>query len=73
MPPNEVPMTGTGQVERIQNFVIDQNEVPQALHRVDRLANGFAGAGMMWSINSVALTEPLDEGVPEWSAGRVQI
>ena len=74
MPPNEVPMTGTDrQIERIEDFVVDQHQIPEALHRINRVARGLAGAGMMRRVNGEAFGQPFNEWVPERTAGRVQI
>ena len=74
MPPNEVPTTGTERkIERIEDFIVDQHQIPEALHLINRVARGLAGAWMVRRVDREAFGQPLDEGVPDRSAGGVQI
>src|ERR1700733_6749977 len=61
------------QSERVEDFLVDQQEIPQAFDRIDYITRRFAGAWMMRSINRVAFAKALDERIPDRPAGRVQI
>ena len=59
------------QAKRVEQLVVDQDEVPERLDSVDRVAGGVARARMVRRIHGVPFGERVQERIPERPAGGV--